>query len=137
MLSAHLDSIPVLLISGNESSFHCTNTHNLRAYGVKGFDSCAVLEPIVKVSTRVHQVEDVLSILYESAQTSLSNRRGPSHLDFPMDLQLKKIDVYKVVKFKVDEPKQRVFDEEVLNLLVQDISNSKNPLFYFGNGIRD
>lgn len=137
MLSAHLDSIPVLLISGNESSFHCTNTHNLRAYGVQGFDSCAVLEPIVKVSTRVHQVEDVLSILYESAQTSLSNRRGPSHIDFPMDLQRKKVDVYKVVKFKVDEPKQRVLDEEVLNLLVQDISNSKNPLFYFGNGIRD
>ena len=108
MLSAHLDSIPVLLISGNESSFHCRNTHNLRAYGVQGFDSCAVLEPIVKASTRVHQVEDVLSILYESAQTSLSNRRGPSHIDFPMDLQRKKIDVYKVDKFKVDESNQKV-----------------------------
>ena len=137
MLSAHLDSIPVLLISGNESSFHCTNTHNLRAYGVQGFDSCAVLEPIVKASIRVHQVEDVLSILHKSAQTSLSNRRGPSHIDFPMDLQRKRIDVYKVDKFKNDEPNQKVLNEEVLNLLVQDISNSKSPLFYFGNGIRD
>ena len=33
VLSAYLDSIPVLLISGNESSFHCENPHNLRAYG--------------------------------------------------------------------------------------------------------
>ena len=137
MLSAHLDSIPILLISGNESSFHCTNIHDLRAYGVQGFDSCAVLEPIVKLSTRIHQAEDVLSVLYSSAQTSLSNRKGPSHIDFPMDLQRKKIDVYKVDKFKLAEPKQKVLDEKVLNLLVQDISNSKKPLFYFGNGIRD
>ena len=46
ILSAHLDSIPVLLISGNESSFHCENTQSLRAYGVQGFDSCAVLTPV-------------------------------------------------------------------------------------------
>ena len=64
MLSAHLDSIPILLISGNESSFHCTNIHDLRAYGVQGFDSCAVIEPIVKLSTRIHQAEDVFSVFY-------------------------------------------------------------------------
>lgn len=45
VLSAYLDSIPVLVISGNESSFHCSNEFQLRAYGVQGFDSCAVLAP--------------------------------------------------------------------------------------------
>lgn len=48
VLSAHLDSIPILVISGNESSFHCANPNQMRAYGVQGFDSCAVLAPISK-----------------------------------------------------------------------------------------
>jgi acetolactate synthase-1/2/3 large subunit len=53
VLSAYLDSIPVLIISGNESSFHCKNEFKLRAYGVQGFDSVEVLRPITKNAVRV------------------------------------------------------------------------------------
>jgi acetolactate synthase-1/2/3 large subunit len=56
VLSAHLDSVPVLVISGNESSFHCSNGKNLRAYGVQGFDSVAVLKTVSKFSTRINSV---------------------------------------------------------------------------------
>ena len=38
ILSAYLDSIPVFILSGNESSFHCENMQDFRAYGVQGFD---------------------------------------------------------------------------------------------------
>jgi acetolactate synthase-1/2/3 large subunit len=45
ILSAYLDSIPVVIISGNESSFHCDNIASLRAYGVQGFDSVTTFRP--------------------------------------------------------------------------------------------
>ena len=88
-LSAYLDSVPVLIISGNESSFHCLNSNKLRAYGVQGFDSIAFLKPIVKSTRRILRSEEVISITEEMIATALDSRMGPVHIDFPMDLQRK------------------------------------------------
>ena len=60
ILSAHLDSVPVLVISGNESSFHCKNSYQLRAYGVQGFDSVSVIKPIAKDSYRITNSSEVI-----------------------------------------------------------------------------
>ncbi|NBW29544.1 hypothetical protein EBR37_04145, partial [bacterium] len=88
-LSAYLDSVPILIVSGNESSFHCSNSNKLRAYGVQGFDSVAVLKPIVKSTHRIMRVEEVKSITKEMISIAKEPRMGPVHIDFPMDLQRK------------------------------------------------
>jgi acetolactate synthase-1/2/3 large subunit len=59
LLSAYLDSIPILLISGNESSYHCQNENHLRAYGVQGFDSNKVFESVTKKSVRLDYPENI------------------------------------------------------------------------------
>jgi acetolactate synthase-1/2/3 large subunit len=66
VLSAFLDSIPVLLISGNESSFHCESDQNLRAFGVQGFDSVKVLKPVTKYSSRIEKINNLEKIFDES-----------------------------------------------------------------------
>ena len=136
MLSAHLDSIPVLLISGNESSFHCENNNHLRAYGVQGFDSCAVLRPIVKSSTRILDVEEIMPTLLKSAQCSLSDRKGPTHIDFPMDLQRKTSYLTFANEISSIEMKPPQTNLEKLDGLISAILDSRRPMFYFGNGIR-
>lgn len=137
MLSAYLDSIPVLLISGNESSFHCNNPHQLRAYGVQGFDSCAVLKPVTKVATRINSVEEVSVVLKESARLAMQDRKGPAHIDFPMDLQRKQGVVGEIDASKVFVTKKSELDHVDIKNLVNAISKAKKPLFYFGNGIRN
>ena len=77
VLSAYLDSIPVLIISGNESSFHCENPSGLRAYGVQGFDSVAVLTPVTKNSVRITTGTDVEILISEAIRIATSDRMGP------------------------------------------------------------
>jgi acetolactate synthase-1/2/3 large subunit len=137
ILSAYLDSIPILLISGNESSFHCANPHDLRAYGVQGFDSCAVLAPVSKFSKRVENVEEVSALILEAAEIALEGRRGPTHIDFPMDLQRKSIEISKYLSTKPQIKNPNTLKADLLEQLYSDIKNSKFPLFYFGNGIRN
>ena len=60
ILSAFLDSVPLLVISGNESSFHCEKMSNFRAYGVQGFDSQRVAEPMTKLSQRILRSEEII-----------------------------------------------------------------------------
>ena len=136
VLSAYLDSIPVLVISGNESSFHCSNNFQLRAYGVQGFDSCAVLAPVTKKTTRISLAESIPKIVQQSIFTSLQDRQGPTHIDFPMDLQRKSVDTNNLQDFvPPNETKNTIKSSDLERLLIA-LSEAKSPLFYFGNGIR-
>ena len=137
ILSAHLDSIPVLLVSGNESSFHCMNPHELRAYGVQGFDSCAVLKPVSKMVSRVTNVEEISRILQDSVRAALADRMGPVHIDFPMDLQRKQVIAEEYLKNELNSFSPLNPSATNLGELSEAISKAKAPLFYFGNGIRN
>jgi len=137
ILSAYLDSIPVLLISGNESSFHCMNPYELRAYGVQGFDSCAVLKPVSKMVSRVTNVEEISIILKESVRAALADRMGPVHIDFPMDLQRKQVSAEEYLEDELNSFSPMNQSATDLSDLSEAISKAKAPFFYFGNGIRN
>ena len=135
ILSAQLDSIPVFLISGNESSFHCENMHDFRAYGVQGFDSVAVLSPITKVASRVMNSGDLPEILAESWAKMISGRQGAVHVDVPMDIQRRSIGN--------PEPPEKVNHRDTLDspiaqkqVLSAALKKAQRPIFYIGNGLR-
>ena len=138
VLSAYLDSVPVLIVSGNESSFHCLNSNKLRAYGVQGFDSVAVLKPIVKSTRRVLRSEEVTSITEEMIAIALESRMGPVHIDFPMDLQRKIISNEKSQDILLTLPysKDKNYDKNFSIQLVDHLVKSKKPVLYIGNGCR-
>jgi acetolactate synthase-1/2/3 large subunit len=135
ILSAYLDSIPILLISGNESSFHCANPYNLRAYGVQGFNSTESLKPITKLAFRINSVSVVAVTIGDSIELALQNRMGPVHIDFPMDLQRKAAG--KQAESKSIKNPQLEINAKIILELVRDLKSSKSPLIYFGNGIRN
>ena len=140
ILSAYLDSVPVLIISGNESSFHCSNVNNLRAYGVQGFDSVAVLKPITKSSMRVADVKDICNITEKMITEALTSRMGPTHLDFPMDLQRKQIANSELIKLNRENLiDQQHFDaiDGFVNDILDNLRKSKRPILYIGNGCRN
>jgi acetolactate synthase-1/2/3 large subunit len=137
VLSAHLDSVAVLLITGNESSFHCNNEFGLRAYGVQGFDAVSVLKPITKLSTRIEDVKEVTAKTKFSINIAMSDRKGPTHIDFPMDIQRQHFDIQSDDMGSLDEigSDELVIDRYV-DHLIQNLMNSVKPLIYIGNGFR-
>jgi acetolactate synthase-1/2/3 large subunit len=60
---------------------------------------------------------------------------GPVHVDFPMDLQRKAAGEQSELKRKRSSEKR--FRGISISGLVADLNNSKSPLIYFGNGIRN
>jgi acetolactate synthase-1/2/3 large subunit len=141
VLSAFLDSIPILLISGNESSFHCQSDQNLRAFGVQGFDSVKALKPVTKYSSRIEKISSLGKIFDEAWQQLTQDRKGPVHIDFPMDLQRKIIEKEFLEDERTLKPKNLTLIEIESNDIsiedfLSDLSKSIKPVFYIGNGCR-
>ena len=140
-LSAHLDSVPVVIVAGNESSQNIQRMAGMRAVGVQGFDSVAVFEPITKSSIRFDgrdSIEDILSMCFEIAA---SDRPGPVFLEFPMDLQ-RQVGVSSSSKVPGEllRGRSRSLDSswrgEKLAQLCSELSEARRPLLYLGEGLR-
>ena len=89
IVGANMDSVPILLISGNESSVHTNPDNELRIWGVQGFDSRAVFSPVAKASHRVRNSDQIYDQIVSAARTALAPRSGVVTVDVPMDLQRK------------------------------------------------
>jgi len=136
-LSAHLDSVPVFIISGNESSYHCENWNDLRAYGVQGFDSVSAFKKVTKNSLRISSTDDIENSLNLAWNSMIEGRKGPVLVDFPMDLQRRVINKQEQTTNIFDDLKSKTIDRESIHKLAIEISKAKTPLFYIGNGCRD
>lgn len=141
VLSAYLDSVPVIVISGNESSFHVANLASLRAYGVQGFDSVTVMKSVTKLALRISNVLDVAKDFNRVWDESTKDRKGSVFLDFPMDLQRKFVaveDLNAVVKMDILPPSKQ--HQEQISRGIQAFKSalaiSSRPLVYIGNGCR-
>lgn len=139
LVSAYMDSIPVFVISGNESSFHVVNYAGMRAIGVQGFDSVQVIKTLSKSSVRVSELNELPMLLEESWNRMIENRAGPVFIDFPMDLQRKVMPSnLKQSQEELDSDSKKVSLElSDLMKLAFDFANTQRPLLYIGNGCRN
>ena len=141
ILSAHLDSVPVFILSGNESSFHCENMQDFRAYGVQGFDSKTVAQPITKSSSRILSSSDIASKFIQAWEAASTDRMGPVLVDFPMDLQRKPTSLSEQIILSGAENRSTdnsdlASNTNLISECSRRFSKANRPLIYFGNGIR-
>ena len=80
VMAAWMDSVPLLVISGNEASkFH---EDGGRGFGFQGYKSWHVAQGFTK---RAEPLE--LTLLDDNLKHALAARQGPVWLDFPKDVQ--------------------------------------------------
>lgn len=84
VVSAHLDSIPTLTISGNEAKDYCES--DWRGWGVQGIPIVEMVQPVTKWAKRM-RVSRQVRYLDEAYETALKDRPGPVWLDIPRDIQ--------------------------------------------------
>ncbi|MCK4481143.1 MAG: thiamine pyrophosphate-binding protein [Candidatus Lokiarchaeota archaeon] len=131
---AFVDSFPCLIITGD------THVH-MRGKGVlqeierkKDSSMPKILEPIVKRSFEVDTVGQLATIMQRAFNIMLTGRRGPVHIDLPMDVQANSIEV------KIPEPLERRpigrirGDPEIIKKAAQLIKDSKRPVLFIGGG---
>ena len=131
---AYVDSFPCLVITGD------THVH-MRGKGVlqeierkKDSSMPKILEPIVKRSFEVDRVEQIPTIMQRAFNIMLSGRKGPVHIDLPMDVQATSLET------EIPEPLERRSigrirgDPELIKRAIQLIKASKRPVLFIGGG---
>jgi acetolactate synthase-1/2/3 large subunit len=127
------DSIPCLIIAGQENSRYVKEHDNLRMYGTQGYNAVKMVQDVTKFATCITNLESLHSTLEEAYHKCLSDRPGPVWVDIPSDIQGSKLNNIKLESFI--KPNPPVYDfklDEVIELL----SNAKRPVILGGHGIK-
>ena len=138
VVSAWADSIPGIIISGNENSKYIELHENVRMWGVQGYDSLQMVEKVTKYTDRVLEPNDTIHILDKAVQIALHGRPGPCWIDIPMNIQSsfveeKPLPLIELPNLYIQDTEQL---ESTVQELIQQLNKARRPLFWLGNGIR-
>jgi acetolactate synthase-1/2/3 large subunit len=133
VLSNWADSIPCIVISGQESTKYIQEHSHLRMLGTQGFDVAKMVQDITKLARIIDKPSDILKSLNEAYSVSMSGRKGPVWLDIPIDVQSSKINNLELDEFENENESSSSLEfDEILSLL----ESSERPVILAGHGIR-
>jgi acetolactate synthase-1/2/3 large subunit len=133
VVSNWADSIPCLIISGQESTKYINQHNSLRMLGTQGFDAAKMVKGIVKFSDTVLNKEQILFSLQEAYHHALEGRPGPSWLDIPFDIQGSKVSKSKLSLFSSPNFEYPEYDIDSIYSLIK---HSKRPVILGGHGVK-
>ena len=141
VLGAWLDSIPMLIISGQvKYSMTVRSTYlPFRIYGDQEFDITKTVNNMTKYSVMVTDPLTVRYHLDKALYLSMHGRRGPVWLDIPQDVQSAIVDTDDLLGFNEKEMlnyANETVSDKTISLILEKLSNAKRPVIYSGIEIR-
>ena len=138
--SAYLDSLPMIVISGQVRydktlDFARKNGANIRSFGDQEFDIVNTVKTMTKYSKLITNKNEIKEELEKAFDIATTGRKGPVWLDIPLDIQGAYLDnvgansVSQVVGASSASPKKEI--QELVSL----IQKSSRPVIYAGYGI--
>jgi len=134
---AWIESVPLIIISGQVKTADMLNDSPLRQNGVQEVDIVKVVKSITKYAVTVRGPEDICDVMNKAILQAVSGRAGPVWIDIPLDIQGAPIERFKKsdLKLNLDENYSDISAKK-LEHLVALIQASERPLFLAGHGIR-
>jgi acetolactate synthase-1/2/3 large subunit len=136
--SAWLDSIPMIVLSGQVQSRDLKGKRKVRQIGFQEVDFIPIVDSITKYATTVKNPEDIKCVMGAAWHEATTGRKGPVWIDIPLDIQSAQVDVSRLRPFKppTDNPDHTEVLHSKVNQFYNLINNSKRPIILAGNGIR-
>lgn len=140
VLGAWLDSIPMLVISGQIRYGTTARAAGLpvRAMGDQEYDITPMVSHMTKYAEMIIDPTTVKYHLQKALYMATHGRPGPVWLDVPLDIQGGYIDPEEFAEFdpkELQETEPSKVTEEQVNLVLEKIKNAKRPVLNVGNGI--
>lgn len=130
VVSNWADSIPGIIISGQESTNYIRSHKDLRMYGTQGLNITKMLSDVTKYAVAIDEFSSIQDELEKAFEISISDRPGPCWIDVPFNMQSVLV---KKREWKSKHKKSKVVNvEEVYKQIIQ----SKRPAILGGNGVR-
>lgn len=132
-----IDSIPVLVVSGQAKSGELIARWHVRQMGIQEVDIVSLVGPITKYAATVRDPRDIRLHLDEAIHACRSGRPGPVWVDIPLDVQGASVDVDSLAgrmtgEARDDGARVAALAREAADLL----ANARRPAVLAGNGIR-
>tara|TARA_R110000823_G_scaffold306409_1_gene428804 strand:- start:2235 stop:3971 length:1737 start_codon:yes stop_codon:yes gene_type:complete len=137
VLGAWLDSIPMLVISGQVNREMTTNftKQPLRQLGDQEFNIIDTVKTLTKYSVQINEPKDIKYHLERALHEAKSGRPGPVWLDIPLDVQKTEIEPNNLSGYKPDN-KIISSSKDDINQVINKLKLAKKPLLIVGNGVR-
>lgn len=134
---AYYDSVPVLFITGQVSTFRSKGDTGVRQIGFQETDTVDVFRPVTKYASRVDRPERIRYELEKACHLARSGRPGPVLVDIPDDVQRANVDPDALVGYQA--PSQRVAGNGIRDLAAQChvwLREARRPVMILGWGVR-
>lgn len=141
VLGAYLDSIPMLIISGQvkyEMTVASTGL-DLRQLGDQEWDIVSTVNSMTKYAEMVVDANKIKYCIEKAIYLAMDGRPGPCWVDIPLDVQGAIIDTDDLIEF---DPKEletnsvQEVTEDILENVIEKIKTAKRPVIYAGSAIR-
>ena len=136
VLSAWADSIPGIVISGQENMRFINTMKEMRMWGIQGFDSALMVDKITKYSALITDSKKSIYELEKSYHIAGKGRPGPVWIDYPMDIQSERITPSDLKHFNINEEYVQNNNNSDMAGVLNLINSSKRPIFWLGHGVR-
>ncbi len=138
IVSAWADSIPCVIIAGNENSKVAKPENTHRMWGVQGYDTVDMVRKVTKYAHRVTEPEQAIYEIHKAAHIALDQRPGPCWIEIPMDIQSNRIDPVVSARFEAPVPVSDLNPRLVTQVdsVADALFSAQRPLLWLGNGIR-
>lgn len=131
VLGAWIDSIPMIVISGQVESSTLIKKTGLRQIGIQEANIIDTVKSITKFSITVNKPEKIFNILDKAYDLATKGKPGPVWIDIPLDIQSKFIKIRKNTFNKKKVFKNIKLPKKLFTLL----NSAKKPIAIIGNGI--
>ena len=134
---AWLDSIPLIIISGQVAKKDMINKSRTRQIGVQEINIIDIVKPITKNALTLKDPNKIKYELDKAFYLANHGRPGPVWIDVPLDIQNKKIDIKDLKKYRFTPKilKENKINEKIFKRIIYFLNKSKRPVLVAGNGI--
>ena len=141
VVGAYLDSIPMLVISGQvryDTSARGMGL-NVRAGGDQEFDITKAVASMTKYCEMIEDPKRIRYAVEKAIYLAKHGRPGPCWIDIPVNFQGAIIETDELVGYDKAEDEATLaptVSDEVAKDVIDKIKNAKHPVLYAGNGVR-
>lgn len=143
VVGAWADSVPVLILSGQEATKQFKGNNLARMIGIQGVYTDSIFSTCTKSVVTCQDADQVISEVVAALIKSTTARFGPCIVDIPIDLQGGRIDIHKLEQLVTRSIQQHSespslgLDQDSLDTLVNALQVAEAPLLWLGNGLRN
>lgn len=133
ILSNWADSIPGIIISGQEQSYYLNEYRDMRMFGVQGYDAVTAYENCTKTSQVITETNLHILMPFAFALTQ-EGRPGPVFLEVPFDTQSKMIEEVEIRVTPITEIYPELSSDT--DYILSALSQAERPVILGGHGVK-